>query len=303
MAEAAPAEAEKAPEAEGQLVPTGNTDTYVTTLSKEDEERLLKEFYGEVKEQDRHNEVNRILGAFKLNPFEQLGIKFDTTREDIRKHYRKVSLLVHPDKCSHPRAGDAFDILGQAQATLVQDDRFKELQYTVNMAREELRKERKKATKNDAVVRLASAIHEKGREGVEMEYEQTPEFHEAWKLKSRDMIAQAEWRRRKLGKRMKEEQLRLEESEADMRKRLKSQREHHKEWEENRESRVGTWRDFAKGNKSKKGKNLNLGGIRPPKLKMEDEDKTYIQRPVGEQFRPPPPVAARPRSEAKTKAK
>jgi len=42
MAEAAPAEAEKAPEAEGQLVPTGNTDTYVTTLSKEDEERLLK---------------------------------------------------------------------------------------------------------------------------------------------------------------------------------------------------------------------------------------------------------------------
>jgi hypothetical protein len=51
---------------------------------------------------------------------------------------------------------------------------------------------------------------------------------------------------------MKEEQLRLEESEADMRKRLKSQREHHKEWEENRESRVGTWRDFAKGNKSKK---------------------------------------------------
>ena len=53
---------------------------------------------------------------------------------------------------------------------------------------------------------------------------------------------------------MKEEQLRLEESEADMRKRLKSQREHHKEWEENRESRVGTWRDFAKGNKSKKVK-------------------------------------------------
>ena len=42
---------------------------------------------------------------------------------------------------------------------------------------------------------------QKGREGVELEYEQTPEFHEAWKLKSRDMIAQAEWRRRKLGKR------------------------------------------------------------------------------------------------------
>ena len=42
---------------------------------------------------------------------------------------------MHPDKCSHPRAGDAFDILGQAQQTLLEDDRFKELQYIVNMAR------------------------------------------------------------------------------------------------------------------------------------------------------------------------
>ena len=48
---------------------------------------------------------------------------------------------------------------------------------------------------------------------------------------------------------------------------------------------------------------MNLGGIRPPKLKFEDEEKTYIQRPVGEQFRPPPPVAARPRNETKAKAK
>lgn len=51
---------------------------------------------------------------------------------------------------------------------------------------------------------------------------------------------------------MKEEQLRLEESEADMRKRLKANREHSKKWEAGREDRVGTWRDFAKGNKSKK---------------------------------------------------
>ena len=51
---------------------------------------------------------------------------------------------------------------------------------------------------------------------------------------------------------MKEEQLRLEESEAEMKKRLKSDRDHHKNWEASRDTRVGTWRDFAKGNKSKK---------------------------------------------------
>lgn len=51
---------------------------------------------------------------------------------------------------------------------------------------------------------------------------------------------------------MKEEQLRLEESEAEMKKRRKLDHEHHQKWEKGRESRVGTWRDFAKGNKSKK---------------------------------------------------
>lgn len=37
------------------------------------------------------------------------------------------------------------------------------------------------------------------------------------------------------------------------------------------------------------GKELVLGGIKPPKAKEWDADKTYMQRPVGEQFRPPPP--------------
>jgi hypothetical protein len=30
------------------------------------------------------------------------------------------------------------------------------------------------------------------------------------------------------------------------------------------------------------------GELKPPKLKTNDEDKLYVQRPVGEQFRPPP---------------
>ena len=69
-------------------------------------------------------------------------------------------------------------------------------------------------------------------------------------MQARDMLARAEWRRRKLTKRLKEEEDRIEEDEADTRKRLKTSREHHKKWEETRETRVGTWRDFAK----KKGK-------------------------------------------------
>ena len=43
---------------------------------------------------DRANEVNRILGAFKLNPFEQLGLRFDATLDEAKRQYRKASLLV-----------------------------------------------------------------------------------------------------------------------------------------------------------------------------------------------------------------
>ncbi len=56
--------------------------------------RGLQGFFAEVREVDRDNEVNRILGAFKLNPFEQLGIRFDATLDDAKRQYRKASLLV-----------------------------------------------------------------------------------------------------------------------------------------------------------------------------------------------------------------
>jgi hypothetical protein len=51
----------------------------------------------------------RILYAFKLNPYEQLNLRFTATPEEIRKQYRKLSLMVHPDKCKHEKASEAFE--------------------------------------------------------------------------------------------------------------------------------------------------------------------------------------------------
>jgi DnaJ family protein C protein 8 len=71
--------------------------------------RRSQAFFSDVKEVDRDNEVNRILWAFKLNPFEKLNLRFDATPEDVKRQYRKLSLMVHPDKCKHPQASTAFD--------------------------------------------------------------------------------------------------------------------------------------------------------------------------------------------------
>lgn len=50
----------------------------------------LQEFYTDLKDAEREGEVNRILGAFKLNPYEQLNLHHDATPEDVRRQYRKV---------------------------------------------------------------------------------------------------------------------------------------------------------------------------------------------------------------------
>ena len=74
----------------------------------------------------------------------------------------------------------------------------------------------------------------------------------------------------------------------------KKSRENHKAWESNRESRVNTWRDYVKGSS---GKAKAPTQLKPPKQKTHDEDKLYVQRPVGEQHRPPPPKPAGPKGE------
>lgn len=95
----------------------------------------MQEFGLELKETDRNSEVNRILSCFKLNPFQILGLPLDADRESVRRQYRKLSVMVHPDKCTHPKASDVFDTLGQAQKDLQNDDKWNELQYVFNLAR------------------------------------------------------------------------------------------------------------------------------------------------------------------------
>ncbi|TXG73518.1 hypothetical protein EZV62_002097 [Acer yangbiense] len=157
-----------------------------------DDDLLLKNFFAEVSEVERDNEVARILSCFKLNPFEYLNLPFDASLDDVKKQYRKLSLMVHPDKCKNPLAKEAFG--------------------------EELRAKRKKQLRKDAASKIKSLVDE-GK--YEQQYERSEEFQQELKLK------------------------------------------------------VSSWRDFMKtGKKGKKGE------IRPPKLKTEDPNKSYVQRPV-----------------------
>lgn len=261
------------------------------------DEEALKEFYTDLKDAEREGEVNRILGAFKLNPYEQLGMHNDARPEDVPRQYRKVSLMVHPDKCKHPRAKDAFEIIGAAMKDVADEDKRAKLTFLLNHAKEEVIKEWKKAAKGDAASRLAAMMNEEGKQGLVAAFEQTAEFHEQWKLKARDVLARAEWRKRKLTKRIAEEEERAKSEFKEEKEVAKAKAKNEKAWEKMRDERVGSWRDFV-GQKTKKTKAV-MGGLKPPKMKESDDERRYIQRPVGEQFRPPPMKHAGPKAKEK----
>ncbi|KAJ0937831.1 putative DnaJ domain, Chaperone J-domain superfamily [Helianthus annuus] len=77
----------------------------------------------------------RILSCFKLNAFEYLNLPFDSSPEDVKKQYRKLSLLVHPDKCKHPQAKEAFSALAKAQQLLLDPQEREYLVNQINAAR------------------------------------------------------------------------------------------------------------------------------------------------------------------------
>ena len=212
-----------------------------------DDEALLASFFAEVKSADRDAEVNRILGAFKLNPYEKLGVRFDADAGEVARAYRKSSLLVHPDKCSHPRAADAFDLLGAAAASLRDGaEGLDELRFVLDSAREQLRAERKKEAKKDGAARLAALVVGGGAQGVQAAWERSEAFHERWRALSRESLARNEFKRRKLTLRLKETEERLAGEAKAERKKAKTERKSEKAWEKSREGRVGAWRDFAK---------------------------------------------------------
>ena len=78
-------------------------------------------------------------------------------------------------------------------------------------------------------------------------YEEGSELKDAWQRKTVEVLVEAEQRRRKQAKaQMQEEgrEMRRVEEEVESRKR---RREHETAWEESREGRIGSWRNFKGG--------------------------------------------------------
>ena len=188
--------------------------------------------------QDR--EIDRIMTSFILDPYSVLDLQPGVPPEEIKKVYRKKSLLIHPDKTKNPRASDAFDRLKKAEAELMDDKKRDSLDNLIAAAR-------------DAV------IHEKKLDR-NSDYVKTDEFWLHVREKTKRFLIEDELRRRK-AKRLQMEQEGRERQEAEnAANEAKRKREEEKEWEDTRESRVDSWRNFQKSGPEKKKKKMKVLG-------------------------------------------
>jgi DnaJ family protein C protein 8 len=164
---------------------------------------------------------------------------------EIKATYRKKSLLIHPDKTSNPSAPTAFDALKKAQTELMDEKARTRLDEAIADARMLLMRERK-LTVDSAEMRDMDA-----------------ELRAAWRRKTVEVLVDNEQRRRRqLRAQLQEEgrEQRRVDDEAEARKR---KREYESRWEEGREDRIGSWRDFQEkkgGGKGRKKEKLKVLG-------------------------------------------
>ncbi|KAJ3384864.1 hypothetical protein HDU84_002616 [Entophlyctis sp. JEL0112] len=193
-------------------------------------------------------EAERILGLAKkaANPFEVLDLDHKTwllgkvEEKDIKMSYRKKSLLLHPDKCKHPRAQEAFEMLKKAESELTEEGKRAWLLGVIGEARMIVLKRRNLLKANGSV----SALPDQQKNPEEFNT-----LLAAVKVETRRILID-QGQRDSL--RLKNEVERKNEEESRAAEEKKRKVEADKNWEKGRDQRVNDWRNFNKKAEARK---------------------------------------------------
>ena len=223
-------------------------------------------FYSEVKHIEKKDsvytsdqQISRLLRPgstyANLNPFEVLLVEPEDPLEVIRKQYKRLSILLHPDKNpdDRDRAQNAFDVLNKAYKYLEAEptrnralEVVEEAKHRVQQLIDEKRKKLKKEKRNPLV-----------------EEDDPNKYKQSVKVMTIKLFADYERKRRSLEERATEERKRKREEEIEEEETKQIEKEWTKNFEESRQNRVNSWQSFSKNTKSKRK------DIRPPKHKAE----------------------------------
>lgn len=210
-----------------------------------DDSKIFDDLERESKEFDKDAEIERIMQAFKLNAYEVLDLLPGVPDSDIKICYRKKSLLIHPDKTKNPQAPDAFDRLKKAESDLMDEKRRELLDESIADARRLVMRDQKWTVDSEEL---------RGEWFLKT----------LWPEKIRRVIVDEELRRQKQAKAQLREEGRQQRKEDEEIAERKRKREAEQKWEDSRDTRISSWRDFQKVGKS--GPTVE-GGAGPKKKK------------------------------------
>uniref|UniRef100_A0A336K5Q3 CSON002250 protein n=1 Tax=Culicoides sonorensis TaxID=179676 RepID=A0A336K5Q3_CULSO len=242
--------------------------------SSSDNSNNFDSFYAEVKDIEKRDsvltseqQINRLLrkgsSYFNLNPFAVLQIppnQINMPIEQIKKKYKTLSILVHPDKNQQTkdRAQEAFDIVNRSWKILENDMTRKKCLDIYEEAKD----------RTDMMIAAKRKKNKKEGRGDDPIPEDDPEkYNHTIYVTVMKLFADLERKRQQLDVRDMEERKRKRESEIEQEEALKAEREWQKNFEESRQLRVNSWHDFQTGKTKKKKKDKGL--FNPPKIKPE----------------------------------
>ncbi|XP_026879172.2 dnaJ homolog subfamily C member 8 [Electrophorus electricus] len=230
-------------------------------------------FYSEVKQIEKRDsvltskqQIERLLrpgsSYFNLNPFEVLQIDPEATDEELKKRFRQLSILVHPDKNQDDadRAQKAFEAVDKAYKLLLDAEQKKRAVDVIHAGKEYVEHmmiQKKKQLKKDG-------------KPTDIEEDDQEMFRQAVYKQTMKLFAELEIKRKEREAKEMHERKRQREEEIETQERAKREREWQKNFEESRDGRVDSWRNFQAKGKSKEKKNRTF--LKPPKVKMEQRE-------------------------------
>ncbi|KAM9420168.1 dnaJ homolog subfamily C member 8-like [Salvelinus alpinus] len=236
---------------------------------------LFNHFYTEVKQIEKRDsvltskqQIDRLLrpgsSYFNLNPFEVLQIDPEATDEELKKRFRALSILVHPDKNQDDpgRAQLAFEAVDKAYKNLLEPEQKKRAVDVIQAGKEYVEhnmKEKKKLLKKDGKPQFVE--------------EDDPEmFRQAVYKQTMKLFAELEIKRKEREAKDMHERKRAREEEIETAEKAKREREWQKNFEETRDGRVDSWRSFQAGKGKAKKEKKPRSFLKPPKVKMEQRE-------------------------------
>eukprot|EP00656_Telonema_subtile_P049796 TRINITY_DN6273_c0_g1_i1.p1 TRINITY_DN6273_c0_g1~~TRINITY_DN6273_c0_g1_i1.p1 ORF type:complete len:311 (+),score=110.81 TRINITY_DN6273_c0_g1_i1:68-1000(+) len=178
---------------------------------------------------------------YNLDPFRVLGLKWNASMEEAKKRFRKVSLLVHPDRnMGSEEATDAFDAVKKAHASIETPEKWQIAQRIVKEAMCRVEDEIKTSQK------------EAKRKGEMFAQPKKEELEIAVGVSITKIYGEMENKRRDMEQREANQKRRAGDQDNERRKEFLKKQKMEKQWEESRDGRMASWNKFIKKGKKKR---------------------------------------------------